>query len=155
MDGAKRVLLVLAAVLMLGPGCGDGTSGGVEGEPAAAPEDCPSAETVTSSGLRYADIECGTGDEAAKGDIVEVHYVGTLDNGKKFDSSRDRGQTFKFQLGAGQVIAGWDDGLVGMKVGGVRELTIPPELGHGKAGFPPTIPPNATLIFEVELISIS
>ena len=100
------------------------------------------------------DTECGDGDEAAKGDTLEVHYEGRLENGKKFDASRDHGQTFEFQVGAGQVIAGWDEGLIGMKVGGTRELTIPPDLGYGAAGAPPAIPPNATLIFIVELVSI-
>jgi len=83
-----------------------------------------------------------------------VHYVGTLENGEKFDSSRDRAQPFQFALGGGQVIAGWDEGIQGMKVGGVRELTIPPDLGYGAAGSPPVIPPDATLLFEVELLEV-
>jgi FKBP-type peptidyl-prolyl cis-trans isomerase FkpA len=86
--------------------------------------------------------------------MVTVHYVGTLTNGDKFDSSRDRGQGFTFPLGAGRVIQGWDKGVAGMKVGGVRKLTIPPEMGYGVRGYPPVIPPNATLVFEVELLDV-
>ena len=83
-----------------------------------------------------------------------MHYTGTLTNGKKFDSSRDRNDTFDFQLGAGMVIKGWDQGIVGMKVGGRRKLTVPPELGYGPMGYPPVIPPNSTLIFDVELVEV-
>lgn len=104
--------------------------------------------------LQIEDLTPGTGPEAKAGNTVTVHYVGTLSDGKKFDSSRDRGQGFTFRLGAGQVIKGWDQGVAGMKVGGLRKLTIPPELGYGKEGFPGAIPPNATLIFEVELLEV-
>ncbi len=104
--------------------------------------------------LQIEDLTPGTGPEAKAGKTVTVHYVGTLTDGKKFDSSRDRGEGFAFRLGAGQVIKGWDQGVAGMKVGGLRKLTIPPELGYGKAGFPGAIPPNATLIFEVELLEV-
>jgi len=104
--------------------------------------------------LKIEGEKVGTGDEAVAGRPVTVHYVGTLENGKKFDSSRDRGQGFTFALGADQVIRGWDEGVVGMKVGGLRRLTIPPELGYGPMGYPPVIPPNSTLIFEVELLSV-
>jgi FKBP-type peptidyl-prolyl cis-trans isomerase len=99
------------------------------------------------------DLEVGTGREAKKGDTVEVHYTGTLEDGKTFDSSRGRGP-FSFQLGAGQVIRGWDQGVAGMKVGGKRKLTIPPELAYGSRGFPGVIPPQATLVFEVELLAV-
>jgi FKBP-type peptidyl-prolyl cis-trans isomerase len=98
------------------------------------------------------DIKVGDGAEAVAGQNVTVHYVGTLTDGKKFDSSRDRGQGFAFKLGAGQVIKGWDQGVAGMKVGGLRKLTIPPELAYGDRGFPGAIPPRSTLIFEVELL---
>jgi FKBP-type peptidyl-prolyl cis-trans isomerase len=99
------------------------------------------------------DLVVGTGREAKKGDVVEVHYTGWLTDGKKFDSSVGRGP-FSFDLGAGQVITGWDRGVAGMKVGGKRKLTVPPELGYGSRGFPGVIPPQATLVFEVELLGV-
>lgn len=104
--------------------------------------------------LQQQDIKIGTGAEAKAGQNISVHYVGTLTTGAKFDSSRDRGEPFGFRLGAGQVIKGWDQGVAGMKVGGVRKLTVPPELGYGARGFPPVIPTNATLVFEVELLGV-
>lgn len=111
--------------------------------------------TETPSGLQYADTVEGTGETAKAGHQAEVHYTGTLyPNGKKFDSSLDRGDTFTFALGRGQVIAGWDEGVAGMKVGGKRTLIIPAELGYGSRGAGASIPPNATLQFEVELISV-
>jgi FKBP-type peptidyl-prolyl cis-trans isomerase FkpA len=100
------------------------------------------------------DIKQGDGAEAAAGSNVTVHYVGTLTDGKKFDSSRDRGKGFSFKLGAGQVIKGWDQGVAGMKVGGLRKLTIPADLAYGDRGFPPVIPAGATLVFEVELLEV-
>ena len=109
--------------------------------------------TTTPSGLQYRDDSVGNGQEAKAGDHVAVHYTGTLTDGKKFDSSRDRGQPFQFALGAGQVIRGWDEGVAGMKIGGRRTLVIPPELGYGARAIGP-IPPNSTLKFEVELIDI-
>jgi FKBP-type peptidyl-prolyl cis-trans isomerase len=104
--------------------------------------------------LKIDDIKAGTGTEATAGKTVTVHYVGTLTDGSKFDSSRDRNEGFSFKLGAGQVIKGWDQGVAGMKIGGVRKLTIPPELGYGARGFPPVIPADATLVFEVELLEV-
>ena len=104
--------------------------------------------------LKIEDLKVGTGAEAKSGKHVTVHYVGTLTDGKKFDSSRDRGEGFDFNLGAGEVIQGWDQGVAGMKVGGMRRLTVPPDLGYGARGFPPVIPPNSTLIFEVELLEV-
>lgn len=104
--------------------------------------------------LRVEDLKVGTGAEATKGTKVSVHYVGTLASGAPFDSSRDRQRPFEFQLGSGQVIAGWDQGVAGMRIGGLRRLTIPPELAYGARGFPPVIPPNATLTFEVELLAV-
>ena len=106
------------------------------------------------STLKLEDLVVGTGSEAVKGRTVSVHYVGTLESGKKFDSSRDRDEPFDFQLGAGMVIQGWDQGVAGMKVGGRRKLTIPSELGYGDRGYPGVIPPKATLIFEVELLGV-
>ncbi|MGH7510652.1 MAG: FKBP-type peptidyl-prolyl cis-trans isomerase [Gemmatimonadales bacterium] len=114
----------------------------------------PAALTRTPSGLRYQDISQGQGAEAVAGRTVSVHYTGWLANGEKFDSSRDRKQPFSFALGAGQVIAGWDEGVAGMKVGGQRKLVIPSNLGYGTAGAPPDIPPGATLIFDVELLDV-
>ena len=113
----------------------------------------PVEMTKTPSGLQYEDLVVGEGASPKKGDRVEVHYVGTLENGPQFDSSRDRGQPFVFQLGVGQVIAGWDEGVASMKVGGKRKLVVPPELGYGSRGIGP-IPGNATLVFEVELLGI-
>ncbi len=104
--------------------------------------------------MEIVNIKDGTGAEAASGHTVSVHYVGTLTDGSKFDSSRDRGQPFSFRLGAGQVIRGWDQGVAGMKVGEVRKLTIPHELAYGDRGYPPVIPPRATLVFEVELLGV-
>jgi FKBP-type peptidyl-prolyl cis-trans isomerase len=106
------------------------------------------------SGLKYTDQVVGTGDVAVAGKTVSVHYTGWLENGKKFDSSVDRGQPFSFPLGAGRVIKGWDEGVQGMKVGGKRKLTIPSELGYGSRGAGGVIPPNATLIFDIELLGI-
>ena len=116
-------------------------------------EDGPEgSEVTTSSGLQYIDLKIGAGATALAGQNVSVHYTGWLENGKKFDSSVDRGQPFSFPLGAGRVIKGWDEGVQGMKVGGKRKLTIPSNLGYGARGAGGAIPPNATLIFEVELL---
>ena len=109
-------------------------------------------EVTSSSGLQYIDLKVGTGATAQAGQTVAVHYTGWLENGKKFDSSVDRGQPFSFPLGAGRVIKGWDEGVQGMKVGGKRKLIIPSNLGYGARGAGGVIPPHATLIFEVELL---
>jgi FKBP-type peptidyl-prolyl cis-trans isomerase len=111
-------------------------------------------EIVTSSGLQYIDQVVGTGEVAKIGQTVSVHYTGWLTNGTKFDSSVDRGQPFSFPLGAGRVIKGWDEGVQGMKVGGKRKLTIPSNLGYGARGAGGVIPANATLVFDVELLSV-
>ena len=118
------------------------------------PADAASSTVTKPSGLKYEDVKVGTGDTAEAGKAVTVHYTGWLTNGTKFDSSKDRGQPFDFPLGGGRVIRGWDEGVQGMKVGGVRKLTIPPELGYGARGAGGVIPPNATLVFEVELLKV-
>lgn len=114
------------------------------------------AQTVPEvTELKVEDLKVGTGVEAASGKTVTVHYTGWLTDGKKFDSSRDRNQPFPFPLGGGRVIPGWDQGVVGMKVGGIRKLTIPSKLAYGEAGAGGVIPPHATLVFEVELLSVN
>lgn len=119
-------------------------------EPIATPEPAP----TMLNGMKLEILQAGTGVEAKNGDTVTVDYVGTLTTGQKFDASRDHGQPFSFPLGAGQVIKGWDQGVVGMKVGEKRRLTIPPALGYGANGAGP-IPPNSTLIFEIELLKLN
>lgn len=109
--------------------------------------------TKTPDGLQYWDIKVGTGQEAKKGDHVQVHYTGWLTSGKKFDSSVG-GKPFEFRIGNGDVIKGWEEGVTGMKVGGKRQLRIPPDLAYGKDGYPGAIPPNATLIFDIQLVAI-
>lgn len=106
-------------------------------------------------GLKYTDLVTGKGARPQKGQTVEVHYVGTLTDGKKFDSSRDRGQPFSFAIGEGQVIPGWDEGVATMRVGGRRKLIVPPKLGYGDAGAGGVIPPGATLIFDIELLGVT
>lgn len=129
-------------------------------EAAEAEADAPEATTpeptivTTDSGLNYVDLVVGTGAMPQAGQRVTVHYTGTLEDGTKFDSSRDRGRPFSFQIGVGQVIKGWDEGVASMRVGGRRQLIIPPELGYGSRGAGGVIPPNATLIFDVELLRI-
>ena len=126
--------------------------------PAGRSDAADNQVTEMPDGLKYTDTKTGDGAAAKSGDKVSVHYTGwLLDNGakgKKFDSSVDRGKPFQFTLGAHQVIAGWDEGVAGMKVGGKRTLTIPPELGYGARGAPGAIPPNSTLIFDVELLQV-
>lgn len=138
----KKLLTVfLAAFLLLGlTGC-------------QKSETTPLSSTEEESGLKIEILRAGDGETAKDGDFVVVHYVGTLTDGTKFDSSRDRGQPFPFALGSGQVIPGWDQGVAGMKIGELRKLTIPPELAYGERGLGP-VPGNATLIFEVELMEI-
>ena len=110
---------------------------------------------TTASGLQYIVIEEGTGDKPEKGQNVKVHYTGKLEDGTVFDSSVKRGVPIEFPLGVGRVIKGWDEGIADMKVGGKRQLIIPPDLGYGPNGYPPVIPPNSTLIFDVELVEVN
>jgi FKBP-type peptidyl-prolyl cis-trans isomerase len=120
----------------------------------SAPSKTTGKPVTTPSGLKYWDLKKGTGAVAKSGSPVKVHYTGWLTDGKKFDSSVDRGEPFAFKLGAGMVIKGWDEGVAGMKVGGKRQLRIPPELGYGARGAGGVIPPNAELIFDVELLGV-
>lgn len=118
------------------------------------PTESDAEYTITPTGLKYKDVEVGTGDSPNARELVSVHYTGTLPNGKVFDSSLKRGEPFTFPIGAGRVIKGWDEGVATMKVGGKRQLVIPAELAYGSRGVPGVIPPNATLIFDVELLDI-
>jgi peptidylprolyl isomerase len=173
---APRLLLpaVLAALALAAAGCGSDDDKGKDAAattptnastpaattPAATPETATKPKVTVPSGpppktLEIKDLKEGTGPAAKAGDQLTVQYVGvTYADGKQFDASWDRGQPFQFQLGAGMVIPGWDQGLVGMKAGGRRELIIPPDLGYGAQGAPPDIPPNATLIFVIDLEQI-
>lgn len=149
--------LVVVWLLLLGSlvgGCG-GDSKDSGGSPSPTGPDVTFDEgIVTTSGLRYVEIAAGAGAAPQPGDLVKVHYTGTLTDGTKFDSSLDRGEPFSFRIGRGKVIKGWDEGIALMREGGKARLIIPPDLGYGEAGAGSVIPPNATLIFEVELISV-
>jgi len=146
-----RQLILIAAVVVAAAACHRG--GGSQGFSASLGVDTTKM-TKAPSGLWYSDVAPGQGDSAMPGRTVTVHYTGWLPNGTKFDSSRDRGEPFAFTLGAGQVISGWDEGVKGMKVGGRRKLVLPPLLAYGDVGAPPAIPPNATLVFDVEVLKV-
>jgi FKBP-type peptidyl-prolyl cis-trans isomerase len=141
------VVIVLVAVALLAQ------SKSAKAPAAGGPTNVTGDGTKTPDGLQYWDIKVGTGRTADRGNTVKVHYTGWLTNGKKFDSSVG-GQPFQFRIGAHQVIAGWEKGVAGMKVGGKRQLRIPPDLAYGKEGYPGAIPPNATLIFDIELLRV-
>ncbi|MFN2588974.1 MAG: FKBP-type peptidyl-prolyl cis-trans isomerase [Actinomycetota bacterium] len=142
-------IALLASLLVVVAACGDDTDGGGGGAGG-----CEEGATVTTdSGLEYEEIECGDGEEVARGDTIVVHYTGTLENGEEFDSSRG-GEPVSFVLESGSLIEGWVEGIPGMREGGRRELTIPPDLGYGEAGNPPVIPGDATLMFDVEVIEV-
>ena len=150
-----KTLIVITLALALAA-CGADTTTGPSTNDDFAPELNVNldAMTKTASGLYIQDLTVGTGDEATSGATVTVHYEGWLSSGTKFDSSRDRDEPFSFLLGAGRVIRGWDEGVAGMRVGGIRKLVIPPALGYGVGGSLPTIPGNATLVFDVELLEV-
>lgn len=140
---AGAIVLVLVIVFLVNRGSDENTTA-----------DVSSSLTNAQTSMQVEDLTVGTGPTVKAGDTVSVHYTGTLTDGTKFDSSRDRGTPFEFTVGAGKVIKGWDQGLLGMKVGGTRKLTIPPDLAYGAAG-KGLIPPNAALIFEIELLNIT
>jgi peptidylprolyl isomerase len=153
---AGGILVVVVAVILIGRSGGsndDETSKAAITVPNGPTIQLPTGAAPTQ--LEVKDLKTGNGAEAKAGDQVSVQYIGVLyDNGSKFDSSYDHGQPFSFKLGGGNVIPGWDQGVAGMKVGGRRELIIPPDLAYGAQGQPPTIPPNATLVFVIDLVSV-
>jgi peptidylprolyl isomerase len=151
---ATILVLMVAAALTFGCRKGSDQVSSAPGTPGDKASAMDETMQKTASGLQYVDIKEGTGASPKTGQTAVVHYTGWLVDGKKFDSSKDRGQPFTFAVGRGQVIKGWDEGVATMKVGGVRKLIIPPELGYGARGAGGVIPPNATLTFEVELLEI-
>jgi FKBP-type peptidyl-prolyl cis-trans isomerase FkpA len=155
-----RSTITLAVALLLAAGCGGETDGDAGGPGDVARSYAPELNVDldrmerTETGLRYEDMREGTGAEAMPGQIVTVHYTGWLPDGTQFDSSRDYDQPFQTPIGVGRVIGGWDEGIPGMRVGGQRKLVIPPALAYGESGAGGVIPPNATLVFDVELLDV-
>jgi peptidylprolyl isomerase len=157
----KLMALLLLAMAIIIPACAqkDAKGTGETGPAIQAPQNKPGSQSQaatikTASGLAYQETQLGTGAQPVMGKRVKVHYTGLLENGTKFDSSVDRGEPFIFTIGVGQVIPGWDEGVLTMKTGGKRKLIVPPQLGYGAAGAGGVIPPNATLIFDVELLDV-
>jgi peptidylprolyl isomerase len=150
MRGVEKIIAVLLLFVAIAiPACAQ-----KEAQAASAIPELKAKTTTTATGLAYQDAKVGSGASPVKGKLVKVHYTGWLLNGTKFDSSVDRKEPFEFAIGAGQVIPGWDEGVMSMKVGGKRRLTIPAKLGYGARGAGGVIPPNATLIFDVELLDV-
>ena len=150
----KTVILTITLLVLTGLAIAQ-TASAHKAKPAVSgPTKVTGAPTKTARGLEYWDIKIGTGAVAASGQHLKVDYTGWLTNGKKFDSSVGTGKPFDFVLGAGQVIKGWDEGVAGMKVGGKRQLRIPPDLAYGEKGYPGVIPANSTLIFDVRLVEV-
>jgi FKBP-type peptidyl-prolyl cis-trans isomerase FkpA len=155
MKSIVATYLLVLCVIVLTSACAKKEETPESNTPAQGPSSAAPAQPVADvTELKMEDTKVGTGAVAESGKTVTVHYTGWLTNGTKFDSSKDHGQPFTFQMGAGQVIKGWDQGVTGMKVGGVRKLTIPPDLAYGPNGAGGVIPPNATLVFEVELLNV-
>jgi FKBP-type peptidyl-prolyl cis-trans isomerase len=154
MDIGGMILGLLVGFSILCAMAGCAKSGSQDQSSSGTPVAANGNVITTASGLQYQILKEGTGPVAQSGQQVSVHYTGWLTNGTKFDSSVDRGQPIQFPLGTGRVIKGWDEGVAGMKVGEKRKLTIPPSLGYGERGYPPVIPANSTLVFEVELMGI-
>lgn len=154
----RVTLAALSTIALFGSAFAAETTGTQPRTTGTAKTTTATAETkmeTLASGTKYEDVVVGTGKEATKGSTVVVHYTGTLPDGKKFDSSRDRNEPFTVEnLGSAPVIQGWNEGIVGMKEGGKRKLVIPPNAGYGPRGFPPVIPPSATLHFDVELLEV-
>lgn len=146
------VLLLLVAAIAI-PACSQKDAKG-PAETAAVESHAVQGQVKTPSGLSYTDLVQGSGAQPVSGKSVKVHYTGWLENGTKFDSSLDHGQPFAFRIGTGEVIPGWDEGVMSMRVGGKRKLIVPAQLGYGASGAGGVIPPNATLIFEVELLDV-
>ena len=159
--GTRPVAVAAVLLVLLIGACGDekkdsdaSQPGGSDDASASTAAGCSADAAELPDGLCYVDTKVGDGPEVKKGDVLSMNYVGKLADGTVFDESAKHGGPFEFKLGAGAVIQGWDEGIVGMRVGGKRTLTIPPELGYGEAGYPPVIPPNATLVFDVEVVSV-